>query len=78
MLGLAAVSSKSSTWMLNTKEMSRPPCLAKARRVLNKLDIEAEYEGNVKATGEDADYEGNIKATREDYSVKLAHIMGRS
>ena len=37
---------------------------------MQKLDIEAEYEGNVEATGEDAEYEGNIEATREDSSAK--------
>ena len=54
------------------------PCLEKARRVLQTLDMEAEYEGNVEANGEDAEYEGNIEATGEDYSAKSAHIKGRS
>ena len=40
--------------------------------------MEAEYEGNVEVTREDVEYEGNVEATREDYSVKSAHIMGRS
>ena len=58
------------------------------RRVLEKLKMDAEYEGNVEAIGEDVeyegnveamgedvDYEGNIEATREDYSVKSVDIM---
>ena len=64
--------------MLNMRETLRPPCLAKTRRVLQKLDLEAKYEGNVEATGEDVEYKGNVKTTKEDYSVKSTHIMGRS
>ena len=51
MWGLVTVSCKSSTWMLNMRAMSRPPCVAKARRVLQKLDVDAEYEGNAEAIG---------------------------
>ena len=61
MLGLIAGLCKILTWMLNTREMLRPLCLAKARCVLQKLDMEAEYKGNVKATREDAEYKGNVE-----------------
>ena len=54
------------------------PCLVKARHVLQKLDMDDEYEGNAKATGGDAKYEANVKATREDYRAKSTHIIARS
>ena len=46
------------------------------RRVLQKLDMDAEYKGNVEAKGGDAEYEGNVEATGEDYSAKLIDVMG--
>ena len=40
--------------------------------------MEAKYEGNVEATGEDVGYEANVKTTGKDYSAKSTHITGRS
>ena len=45
---------------------------------MQKLDMEAEYKGNVEATEKDAEYEGNVAAIGEDYSAKSAYIMVRS
>ena len=44
--------------------------------VLQKLDMDAEYEGNVEAIRGDAEYEGNVEASGEDYSAKSTDIMG--
>ena len=38
--------------------------------------MDAEYEGNVKATRGDTEYEGNVEASGEEYSVKLTDIIG--
>ena len=39
-------------------------------RVLQKLDMDAEYKGNVEATGEDAEYEGNVEVTGENAEMR--------
>ena len=39
-------------------------------RVLQKLDMDVEYKGNVEATGEDAKYEGNVEVTGENAKMR--------
>ena len=46
------------------------------RHVFQKLEIDAKYEGNVKATGDDAEYKGNVEAMGANYSAKSTDIMG--
>ena len=45
-------------------------------RVLQKLNMDAKYEGNVEATGGDAEYKGNVETSEEDYSAKSTDIIG--
>ena len=44
--------------------------------VSQTLEMDAEYKGNVEATGDDAKYEGNVEATGKDYLAKSTDIMG--